>query len=51
MTALDVGFHTEQFDAWEARLTAGFEASTLPTDAPVEELNRFLVDLRLPGVA
>ena len=44
---MDVRFHTEQLDAWEARLNAAYEASTLPTEAPVEELDRFLVELRL----
>jgi uncharacterized protein len=47
LTALDVSFHTERLEAWEKRLTEAFEASTLPTDVPSEELNEFLVELRL----
>jgi predicted nucleotidyltransferase len=49
LTAVDVSFHTEQLDVWEKRLNAAFEASTLPADPPTEELDRFLVELRLPG--
>jgi uncharacterized protein len=49
LTAVDVAFHTEQLEAWEERLDAAFEASALPAEAPVEELDRFLVELRLPG--
>ena len=48
LTALDVSFHTEQLDTWEVRLNAAYEASTLPTESPTEELDRFLVELRLP---
>ncbi|MBN9121948.1 MAG: nucleotidyltransferase domain-containing protein [Planctomycetes bacterium] len=48
LTAVDVDFHTEQLDTWEKRLGAAHEASTLPTEPPVEELDQFLVDLRLP---
>jgi predicted nucleotidyltransferase len=48
LTAVDVNFHTEQLDVWEKRLNAAFEASTLPADPPTEELDRFLVELRLP---
>ena len=46
LTALDVRFHTEQLDAWEARLNAAYEASTLPTEPPTEELDRFLIEVR-----
>jgi predicted nucleotidyltransferase len=49
LTAVDVTFHTEQLDAWERRLEAAFAASSLPTEPPVDELDRFLVELRLPG--
>lgn len=49
LTAVDVKFHTEQLDEWEQRLTAAYEVSTLPLEPPVEELDRFLVDLRLPS--
>jgi predicted nucleotidyltransferase len=47
LTAVDVSFHAAQLDAWEARLNAAYEASTLPTEPPAEELDRFLVELRL----
>ena len=46
LTDLDVTFHAEQLDAWEARLTAAHGASTLPAEAPADELDRFLVDVR-----
>lgn len=47
LTAVDVKFHAEQLDAWEKRLGAAHEASTLPLDAPMEELDQFLAGLRL----
>ena len=46
LTAPDVRFHTEQLDAWEARLNAAYEASTLPTEPPTEELDHFLIEVR-----
>lgn len=46
LTALDVSFHAQQLDAWEARLDAAFAASTLPTEPPFEELNEFLLAVR-----
>jgi predicted nucleotidyltransferase len=46
LTELDVGFHRTQLDAWEQRLSAAYEASTLPTELPFEELNEFLLALR-----
>ena len=49
LNAVDVAFHTQQLDEWESRLNAAYEASTLPTEPPVEELDQFLVELRLPG--
>ena len=48
LSAVDVTFHTKQLDEWEARLNAAYEASTLPTEPPMDELDRFLVELRLP---
>ena len=48
LTAVDVSFHTSQLELWEGRLNAAFEASTLPVEPPIDELDRFLVDLRLP---
>lgn len=49
LRTLDVDFHRRQLDAWETRLNAAYEASALPTEPPVEELDRLLVELRLPG--
>ena len=48
LNAVDVAFHTQQLDGWESRLNVAYEASTLPTEPPAEELDRFLVELRLP---
>jgi predicted nucleotidyltransferase len=47
LSAPDVEFHARQLDAWEARLNAAFEASKLPAEAPVAELEGFLLELRL----
>lgn len=47
----DRAFHFAQLDEWGARLDAAFTASTIPENAPVDELHRFLVDLRLRGLA
>jgi uncharacterized protein len=47
LSEVDVSFHTEQLDAWDSRLLAAYEASVLPTEPPMEELDRFLVELRL----
>jgi uncharacterized protein len=44
---LDVAFHRAELDRWQQRLDEAFAASKLPTDVPVEELHRFLVELRL----
>jgi predicted nucleotidyltransferase len=49
LTAVDVNLHTEQLDAWEKRLGAAFEASALPTEPPIDELDAFLIELRDPG--
>lgn len=49
LTAVDVSFHTAQLELWEANLNVAFEANTLPAEPPVEELDRFLIELRLPG--
>ncbi len=46
LTAVDVAFHAEQLDVWEARLNAAYEASPLPTEPPTEELDRFLIEVR-----
>jgi len=48
LTAVDVSFHTAELDAWEKRLLAAYEASALPLEPPADELDRFLVELRLP---
>lgn len=47
LSAPDVEFHARQLDAWEARLNAAFEASKLPAEVPVAELEEFLLELRL----
>ena len=46
LTAVDVSFHLAQLAEWEARLTAAYEASTLPTEPPAEELDHFLIEVR-----
>jgi predicted nucleotidyltransferase len=43
----DAAFHRAELGRWEARLDAAHAASTLPDAAPVDALDRFLVDLRL----
>ncbi|HYH66026.1 MAG TPA: nucleotidyltransferase domain-containing protein, partial [Urbifossiella sp.] len=43
----DAAFHRAELARWEARLDAAHAASTLPDAAPVDALDRFLVDLRL----
>jgi predicted nucleotidyltransferase len=49
LSDVDVRFHAEQLDLWEKRLAEAYAASALPTEPPLEELDRFLVELRLPG--
>ncbi len=48
LDAPDVAFHTRELDEWEKRLDAAHAASALPTEPPADELDRFLVELRLP---
>lgn len=43
----DVAFHRAELARWEERLDAAHAASRLPDAAPVDELDRFLVGLRL----
>jgi hypothetical protein len=43
----DVAFHRAELARWEARLDAAHAASRLPDAAPVGELDRFLVTVRL----
>lgn len=43
----DVSFHRAELARWEVRLDAAHVTSRLPEVAPVEELDRFLVNLRL----
>jgi predicted nucleotidyltransferase len=47
LSALDVSFHTAELDRWESRLNAAYEGSTLTAEAPVAELDTFLVELRM----
>jgi predicted nucleotidyltransferase len=49
LSAVDVEFHTRELTEWEGRLQAAFEASTLPTEPPADELNAFLLDVRGVG--
>jgi hypothetical protein len=51
LTEVDVAFHTQQLAVWEQRLQEAHENSTLPTETPAEELDRFLVELRLQNFA
>jgi uncharacterized protein len=44
---LDWAWHREQLGGWQARLEREFAASQLPERAPWEEVDRFLVELRL----
>lgn len=46
---LDYAWHRAELARWEARLTAAYEASTLPEEPPYGEAHDFLVNLRLPG--
>ncbi|HJZ59141.1 MAG TPA: nucleotidyltransferase domain-containing protein, partial [Gemmataceae bacterium] len=44
---VDVAFYREQLDEWERRLDRAHDECRLPEDAPEDELDRFLVELRL----
>ncbi|MBY0458230.1 MAG: nucleotidyltransferase domain-containing protein [Gemmataceae bacterium] len=43
---VDVAFHASQLDDWEKKLLAAYEASSLPTEPPADELNHFLLGAR-----
>jgi predicted nucleotidyltransferase len=47
LAGLDVAFHRGELDRLEGELDRAFAASKLPEAGPFEELNRFLVELRL----
>lgn len=47
LTDVDVAFHREQLAEWEKKLDAAHAASKLPAEPPWDELDRFLVELRL----
>jgi hypothetical protein len=47
LSGADLAFHRAELDAWERRLEEAFATSKLPEVPPVEELHRFLVELRL----
>ncbi len=49
LTGLDWEWHDEELRRWEGRLEEAFVASRLPESPPWDELNRFLVELRLGG--
>jgi predicted nucleotidyltransferase len=44
---VDVAFHREQMTEWEKKLDAAHAASKLPAEPPWDELDRFLIELRL----
>jgi predicted nucleotidyltransferase len=50
LTGVDAAFHRAELDDWEQKLDRAYAASTLPVEPPVEELHRFLVDLRMTGL-
>ncbi len=47
LAELDYEWHRAELARWEAQLDEAFAASRLPETPPSEELNSFLVDLRL----
>lgn len=47
LTAVDLGFHAAELARLERELDAAHAASTLPEAGPFEELDRFLVELRV----
>jgi uncharacterized protein len=47
LTGLDWEFHRAELGRWEARLDEAHAASTLPEEGPVEEVNQFLLGMRL----
>ncbi|MDB5313488.1 MAG: nucleotidyltransferase [Gemmataceae bacterium] len=47
LTDPDVAFHRAQLDAWGRRLDEAYEHSRLPEEVPEDEIDTFLVDLRL----
>jgi predicted nucleotidyltransferase len=48
---LDWAWHRAELARWEERLDQAYAESTLPDEPPGEELNRFLVSLRLEDFA
>lgn len=47
LVELDYMWHRAELARWESRLDEAFARSTLPDEPPREEINRFLVDMRL----
>ncbi len=47
LAALDWDFHKAELGRWENRLAEAHDASTLPESPPWDEVNEFLVNLRL----
>ena len=47
LAEVDWAWHREQLTRWQAHLTEAHAASRLPERAPWEEVDRFLVELRL----
>lgn len=48
LTGLDYAWHRAELARWEVRLGEAFAQSTLPEEAPRDEVHEFLVRLRLP---
>jgi predicted nucleotidyltransferase len=51
LSDLDWEFHRTELDRWEQRLGEAYAESRLPEEPPREELNRFLIALRLDSVS
>ena len=47
LTDLDVAFHRDELTKWEQKLDAAHAASKLSAEPPWDELDRFLIELRL----
>jgi uncharacterized protein len=47
LTDIDYAFHVEQLDRLERVMMTEFERCTLPADTPMDDVHRFLVELRL----
>jgi predicted nucleotidyltransferase len=50
LTDLDWNWHKAELADWERRLDSAFEQSSLPAEAPIAEVNDYLIRLRLNEV-